>query len=122
MPATLQSGDVTIRASTVPTLQLGAAAAGQYGIERDAGTILLLVGVRRGAAEDTSLPARVTASATDLLGRRQAIVLREVRSGGFIDYAGTVSLSPPETLRFDVVVDRDGAARESLRFSRDFFP
>lgn len=122
MPATLQSGDVTIRASTVPTLQLGAAAADQYGIERDAGTILLLVGVRRGAAEHTSLPARVTASATDLLGRRQAIVLREVRSGGFIDYAGTATLSPPETLRFDVVVDRDGAARESLRFSRDFFP
>jgi hypothetical protein len=122
LPATLQSGDVTIRASTVPTLQLGAAAAEQYGIPRDGGTILLLVGVRLGVAEDTSLPARVTASATDLLGRRQDIALREVRSGGFIDYAGTATLSPPETLRFDIVVERDGAPRESLRFTRDFFP
>ena len=122
-PAILQAGDVTIRASAVPTAVLGEAVAVQYGIERDPRTVLLLVGVRRGSGSgETSLPARVRGSAIDLLGRRQEIALREIRSGGFIDYAGSVRISPPETLRFDLAIDRDGAVPATLVFSRDFFP
>ena len=130
-PAVLQAGDVTIRASAVPTHALGEAVAQQYGIERDPRTVLLLVGVRRGSGTaETSLPARVRGSAVDLLGRRQEIAMREIRSDGpasgsgqgFIDYAGTVRISPPETLRFDLAIERDGAAPATLVFSRDFFP
>jgi len=128
-PAVLQAGDVTIRASAVPTAVLGEAVAAQYGIERDPRTVLLLVGVRRGSGpEETSLAARVRGSAVDLLGRRQQIALREIRSDGpgpgqgFIDYAGTVRISPPETLRFDLAIERDEAAPATLSFNRDFFP
>lgn len=122
-PAELRVGDVTIRASAVPTTALGEAAATQYGIVRDPRTVILLVGVRRGPeSQETSLPARIRGSAVDLLGRRQEIALREIRSGEFIDYAGSVRISPPETLRFDLVVERDGAAPATLVFNRDFFP
>ena len=122
-PAVLQLGDVTIRASAVPTAVLGEAAAKQYDIARDPRTVLLLVGVRRGPeSQETSLPARVRGSAVDLLGRRQEIALREIRSDGFIDYAGSVRISPPETLRFDLVIERDDAAPATLVFNRDFFP
>jgi hypothetical protein len=122
-PAVLQVADITIRASAVPTTVLGEATAKQYGIERDPRTVLLLVGVRRGSeSQETSLPARVRGSAVDLLGRRQQFELREIRSDGFIDYAGSVQISPPETLRFDLVIERDGAAPAALSFNRDFFP
>lgn len=120
-PAQLQVGALTVSASTLPTAQLGAAAASQYGIARGDDDALLLVGLRSGPANaETSLSGRVTATATDLLGRRRPIALREVRNGGFIDYVGTVPLSPPETLDFEVVVDADGHPRAVLRFNRDF--
>lgn len=117
----VRQGDVVVRASAIPTDMLGEAVARQYGIERAPGTVLLLVGARRGSAE-AALPARVSATATDLLGKRQAIAMREVRSGEFVDYAGTARVIAPDTLRFDVEVATEGAAPMSLQFNRDFFP
>ncbi|MDQ3495242.1 MAG: DUF4426 domain-containing protein [Pseudomonadota bacterium] len=120
--ATVRSGDLLVRASTVPTMTLSTAVARQYGIARDAGTVLLLVGVRRVAGEEeTSVPARVNATAVDLLGKRQAPVIREVRSGDFIDYVGSFRIAAPETLRFDVEVVADSGQRATLQFNRDFF-
>src|SRR3546814_3246103 len=82
---------------------------------------MLLVGERRyGDAGETALPARVTAVASDLLGKRQQLEMREVRSGdpgsgpgqGFIDYVGTARVIAPDTLHFDVrVVPEGGTAR-----------
>ena len=130
--ASTRVGNVVVRANAIPTADLGEAVARQYGIERDAGTVMLLVGVRRddGNGNETALPARVTAVAIDLLGKRQQLAMREVRSGdpgsgpgqGFIDYVGTARVITPDTLRFDVeVVPEDGPAME-LHFNRDFFP
>lgn len=122
-PASARVGDLVVRASAVPTADLGEAVAGQYGIERDPDTVLLLVGVRRGeGAAETAVAARASARATDLLGNRQAIALREVRSGAFVDYVGTARVIAPDTLRFDVEVVPEGGAAMSLRFNRDFFP
>src|SRR5690606_16318367 len=71
--AVARAGDVTIRASVVPTASLNPAVARQYGIEPDGGSVLLLVGVRRGPdMQQASLAARVTATATDLRGVRTA--------------------------------------------------
>lgn len=121
-PAVLQLGDLTLRASAVPTTLLGEAAARQYGVDRDPRNVLLVIGLRRArAGGEISLPARVEARATDLLGRGQPLALREVRSDGFIDYVGVARISPPETVRFDIRVEADGAAPLELRFSRDFF-
>ncbi len=129
--AVVQVGDVLVRANAISTSNLGEAVARQYGIERDARTVMLLVGVRRtGDGGETALPARVTAAAADLLGKRQALAMREVRSGdpgsgpgqGFIDYVGIAHVIAPDTLRFDVEVVPEGGSPMQLRFNRDFFP
>lgn len=123
-------GDVTIRAVALPTSALGAEVARRYGIARDARTVMLLVGVRQGStAEETSLPATITATVTDLSGQRQEIALRELRSNdpsaagqALLDYVGTAEVNPPDTLRFDVTIVPEGGARSTMQFSREFFP
>jgi hypothetical protein len=130
--ASMRVGNVVVRANAIPTAGLGEAVARQYGIERDAGTVMLLVGVRRddGNGNETALPARVTAVAIDLLGKRQQLAMREVRSGdpgsspgqGFIDYVGTARVIAPDTLRFDIAIAPQGGPAMELHFNRDFFP
>ena len=121
--ASVQVGDVLVRANAIPAASLGEAVARQYGIERDDGAVMLLVGVRRTSdGGETALPARVTAVAVDLLGKRQQLEMREVRSGEFIDYVGTARVIAPDTLHFDVQVVPEGGAAMELRFNRDFFP
>lgn len=122
-PATLEAGDVRISASLAPTAALGPAIAARYGVPPDRATQLLLVGVRQGPGHrETSVPARVSARARDLRGVWQDVAMREVRSEGFIDYAGAVRVSPPDTLAVEVTVLGAGSdAPEVLRFSRDVF-
>lgn len=130
--ASVRVGDLVVRANAIQAAALGEAVARQYGVDRDAGSIMLLVGVRREGpdAQETSVPARVDATAIDLLGRRQAPGMREVRSGdprsesgsGFIDYVGSFRIAAPETLRFDVEVVTGDGQRMTLQFNRDFFP
>ena len=69
--ATVQAGDVTVRANALRTSSLDAAIAERYGIARDPHAVLLLVGVRRGA-EEVPMAADVTATVTDLRGQRRA--------------------------------------------------
>lgn len=123
-PAELRVGDVTIRASLVPTASLNPTIAQRYGVEPEHDTQLLLVGVRQGLAhEETSLPAQITARARDLRGVWQDVPTHEVRSEGFIDYAGIARVSPPDTLAFEITVRHAGAdAPALLRFSRDILP
>ena len=121
--AVARAGDVSVRASVVPTASLNAAVARQYGIEPDRRSVMLLVGVRQGPAmQETALPARITASATDLRGTRTVIGMREIRSGDFIDYAGIVRVAPPETLRFELDIEHAAGAPSRLAFSRDIYP
>jgi len=119
--ATLQVPGATIRANVIPTRNLGADMAARYGIPRGDELVMLLVGVRgTGEAGQASLPARVTAHATDLRGNREQIALRELEAGGLVDHVGTFHVSPSETLSFVVEVQRDGAPPATLRFSHDF--
>lgn len=121
--ATLKAGDTTIRASVVQTSALNDVVARQYGIERDDGIVMLLVGLRRGpAAGETSVPATVTASVTDLRGQKQAIEMRELHSGDLVDYVGTVAVALPDTLTFDLEIKREGLPTSTMQFSREFFP
>jgi hypothetical protein len=123
-PASLQVDDVEISASIAPTAALSPAIAERYGVAPGRGTQLLLVGLRQGPPhQQTSLQAQVSARARDLRGVWQHVPLREVRSEGFIDYAGTVRVAPPDTLAFEISVHREGAdAPDILRFSRDVMP
>ena len=121
--AIARAGDVTMRASAVETTTLGPAVASQYGIRRDPGTVMLLVAVRQGAeGAEVALPARVTATATDLRGQRQDIAMRALRVGDLLDYVGTVQTTLPDTLRFDITIVREGGATSTLQLTREFFP
>lgn len=122
-PAELRTGDVVVRATTVPTASLAEAMARRYGVAREPGTVLLVVGMRRGDdTAETSVRGAVSAQAVDLLGNRRPVALREVRDGAFVDYAGGVRVSMPDTLRFTIEARPDGAPAATLRFHRDFFP
>ena len=117
----LQAGDTTIRATVMQTAALGGAVAAQYGIERDEGTVMLLVGVRKGPpAQEASVPVAVTATATDLRGNRHTIPMRELHAGDLVDHVGTVQVDLPETLAFDLDIRREGAPPARMQFSRDF--
>jgi hypothetical protein len=123
--ATARVGDVTVRANVVETATLGAEVARRYGIARDQDTALLVVGVRQGdGPAETALPATVRATVTDLRGNSRPVELRELRSGdgdgALVDYAGTVTFSPPETLRFEIEADWGATRRASLQLQRDF--
>lgn len=116
-------GDVTIRANVLQTSMLNAAVAQRYGIERADNRVMLLVGVRRGPdAQQSSLPARITATVTDLRGRSHQIEMRELRSGELLDYVGTIEVSLPDTLRFDLQIVRENGASSTMQFTRDFYP
>lgn len=123
-------GDVTIRASVLPTTSLAPEIATRYGIERDERTLMLLVGMRKGAdAEETSLPARITAVVTNLGGQRRDIPMREVRiraqdgtGAELLDYVGMVETDLPDKLRFDLTIVREDGGTSTMRFEREFFP
>ena len=116
-------GDVTIRANVLPTANLNDSVARGYGIPRGDNTLLLLVAVRQGPdGQETALPATITTGVTTLQGQRTEIAMRELRTGELVDYVGTVDISPPDTLNFDIKIVREGAATETMTFSRDFAP
>lgn len=117
-----RDGDFALRASAIQTRLLSPAIAQRYGAAHDERTVLVVVSLRQGDdASAIAVPARVTAVASDLLGREQPLALREVRDGELLDYVGTATVSPPETLRFEVVAIRADGKRQTLRFHRDFF-
>ena len=121
--ATLRTGDVTVRASAMPTSALAASVASQYGIERDDDTALLLVALRQGSdGREVSVPARIRATVTDLSGQRQDLPMRELRSGDLLDYVGTLEVSAPDTLRFDLHIVREGGEVSNMQFTREFHP
>lgn len=116
LPATVQVGGNEVIASVVPTSTLNDAIAAQYGITRARDAVLVLISLRTG---DASARGTVTATASDLRGVRQTIAFREVQVGDLIDYVGIVTVTPPDTLRFDIAVDLADGQRAALRFSRD---
>lgn len=129
--ATLTQGDISFHASALQTSALSEPVAAQYGIARDAGTVMLLVAIRRGPeGQEVALPAKVTATATDLRGQQQTFEMRELRSGApgtppeqqLLDYVGTVRVQMPDTLRFNVQITREGSAPVQLQFAREFYP
>lgn len=122
-------GDVTVRANVVRTALLNEAMARGYGIAHDEGTVLLMVSVRRGPdGQDVAIPAKIDASVTDLQGRRRSLALRELRTDvpgaspaqALIDHVGTIEVTAPDTLRFDLSIERDGGARSTMQFTREF--
>ncbi|TXI50828.1 MAG: DUF4426 domain-containing protein [Lysobacter sp.] len=114
-------GDITIRANVLPTASLGEAMAKQYGIAREDDRVMLLVSVRQGPdGQDTAVPARIEAKVSNLQGQHRGVEMRELRTGDYVDYVGTAQVTPPDTLRFELEVVREGGARSTMTFSREF--
>jgi Domain of unknown function (DUF4426) len=114
-------GDVTIRANVLPTASLSEAVAKQYGIAREDDRVMLLISVRKGPDnQDVALPATIDAKVSNLQGQHRDIEMRELRTGDYIDYVGTTTVSPPDTLRFELEIQREGGARSTMTFSREF--
>jgi hypothetical protein len=115
----LRRGDTTVRATVMQTSTLSDAIAARYGIARGDDVVMLMVGVRQGPGE-VSAAATVTASATDLGGRRHAIPLHALQAGGVVDHVGTLQVPLPATLDFDIEIRRPGQAALRMDFNRDF--
>lgn len=121
-PETVRSGDVTMNVSAIQTDKLPAQIVQRYGAPRDARTVLIVLSLRKGDdATSVALSAdQVQVTVSDLLGRKQQIAMRPMRDGELLDYVGTATISPPETLRFQVVANT-AHGRYPAQFNRDFF-
>ena len=121
-PSTTElEGPLRARYNLLPTLALGEAVAREYGVERDAGTALLVVALRRPTADgdETGAVGEVSAEVVDLAGRRQAVAMRPVATGDYVDHVGTVRVGAHDTLRARIVVVVDGR-RQEFDFQRSF--
>jgi len=115
----LQRGDLSVRATVMQTSTLSPQIASRYGIERGDQVVMLMVGVRHGEA-GASVAATITASATDLDGRRHPIAMRELHAGGVVDHIGTLRVALPTTLDFDIAIRPEGQPPLRMEFNRDF--
>ncbi len=86
-----------------------------YGIQR-AGTRAMLNVTVLDADAVEAIPARITATATNLTGQRRDIELREIREQDAIYYIGTFRVHNEETLNFAVQVSPEGHQGDPFAF------
>ncbi|MCW8890162.1 MAG: DUF4426 domain-containing protein [Sedimenticola sp.] len=103
----------TIHHNAIPTAILTPAIASNYQITRSKYRGLLNVSVIRDVAGTTgqAVSAKVTAYAINLIGRRHAISLKEIREGQAIYYIGDFPIVDGETLTFMLEVTPEGSNR-----------
>jgi len=119
--ATATSNGITLRANVVETQDLQASVAAGYGIAREPNQALLLLTVRD-ANGDNAMPVSLQASVSSLKGGEQALPLREIRTGGFVDRIALVPVSAPDTLTFEIRAQLTPGSTSTVRVSRDFYP
>lgn len=114
--------DIAIEANVIRTQDLDASVTQRYGIQRKDDTAMLLLTVRGPdgnavLADGLQLQARVG----DLQNVPQPLPLRRLHVDGYIDYVATIPIKTSSTLRLEVNA-RQGNARATMRFTRDFAP
>ena len=120
-PADLHVGDLHVHATAVNTMALPERVTRNYGIARGEQVWMLLVTTRRGEeGKDVAVPAKVEATARSLQGQRIDIPMRELRTpDGLVDNVGTFSITPPDTLQFNVQVTAENEPARTLEFMRE---
>ncbi|MEL1263632.1 DUF4426 domain-containing protein [Pseudoxanthomonas putridarboris] len=119
-PAESDFGTLRVRYNALPTLSLSEAVAREYGVQRDAGTALVVVALRDlSGDEEKHAEGEVDAVAVDISGARQKIALRSVGTGSYTDHIGTARISPRNTYRFELDV-RSGGRSGQVKFQRNF--
>lgn len=103
----------TIHHNAIPTALLTPKIATNYKITRSKYRGLLNVSVIRDIPGTTGQPvsAKVSAYAINLIGRRHAIELKEVREGDAIYYIGDFPIVDGETLTFALEITPEGSKR-----------
>ncbi|MBB3344983.1 DUF4426 domain-containing protein [Luteimonas sp. RC10] len=116
MPERAMLGTAQVEASVVPTARISEAAARQYGVDRGADRVLVLVSVRDG---DATPPVTVTGHARDLRGVRQSLAFAAVTVDRQVEHIAIARASGPDTLRLEIAVAGADGVRTVLRFSRE---
>lgn len=117
-------GDFVVHFNAMPTDQLTAPIASQYGIVRSASQALLTVSIRAKRANQTDVSARgaVAVSATNLTGQLKNITMREIDESDATYYVGVFPITNAETLIFTIEVMPEGAGEmRTIRYMKQFF-
>ncbi len=118
---TTDLGGASVTAVAIQTSQIPATVASGYGIEQRDDLVMLRVSPRKGEIGTiATAPMEVRATVTDLRGETRAMVLEERIVADLVDHVGTVEVTLPANLRFDVVLVAPGGKTETLEFSREF--
>lgn len=122
-PDVVRQGDFSLRMQAMQTDRLPEAVAAAHGVTRSRRDVLVLIALRQGEdAVATSPPGEVTIEVRDLMGRNRPVALAPMVSGELIDHVGTLRITPPETLRFEVRAMPEGSEPLDMRITRDFLP
>lgn len=114
-------GEASVTAVAIQTSQLPAEVAVEQGIEQRDDLVMLRVSARQGEPGSISTaPVEVRASVTGLQGARRDIEMHERTVAGLVDHVGTVQVTLPDTLRFDITVVTPQGETGTLELSRGF--
>ena len=114
-------GDASVTAVAIQTSQLHDAVAAEHGIEQRDDLVMLRVSPRLGEPGTiTTAPAQVRATVTDLRGHTRELELEQRTIAGLVDHVGTLQVSLPETLRFNISVVKQEGTTETLELTREF--
>lgn len=113
-------GDLRVHYNALPTMSLNDAMAREYGVDKDAGSAMLVIAVRRLAdGEELGTEGEVSAEAFDLQGARQQIEFSAVKTGDYTDHIGVFAVHARDSYRFEVMVKANGRT-ERVKFQRNF--
>ena len=126
-PPTVNSedvGDYVIHFTALPTDQLTAEVARNYGIVRSETRAMLNVSIIKKVEGQlgTAVPGTVEASATNLAGQFKTTTVREIREGDAIYYIAELPVANSETLTFSIEVTPENETKAfPIRFQKQFY-
>jgi hypothetical protein len=117
-------GEYVVHFSAQPTTMLSPDVARAAGIRRSGTRAMVNIAVLRRVDDAPDLPvsAAVEVSASNLLGQRREVRMRELRDGEAIYYLGELSVANEEIVNFTVRVRPEGAGEaHEFRFQQQFY-
>ena len=118
----LKSGNIRVYANAMPSSQLSADMARQYGITRSASSALLHVVVRQGPlGKDKTLPASIDAVAIRKNGQRSTINMQTTKDNQDVYYLGELAISGNESINFEITVKKEKQKPMRMTFFQEFF-
>lgn len=121
-----ESGGHTLRASVMPSNQLLSEVAREHGIviADDRGVLnVVVLEVEQGEKQSgpRSVPAEISATRIDLLGRVETVEMREVRANGGVSYLGSFEVVDSPMARYLIEALPAGVAQPlSVEFEERF--